>query len=148
MFNVIEEQILKQLKSLELFKGFTIDSEPADYSNYDFISERGCLLVSYNNTSFSDPQTLSTITQEAAYTFKVILGLRYLRTDTLKAGYPYLQEIKRGLTGLRISSGKLYPTKLEYIGKLDRTHYYSYTFAIKLTETGDPQIDNVLPFMR
>lgn len=132
MLDVIENTILEKLRGCETFKGYSIDPEPEDFKNYPFTSELGCLLVSYDSTSYSDPQTLNTITQDATYTFKIIAGLRYFKTNTLKESFPVLQAIKNVLTGVRISSGRLYPTKCQYIGKLDRTHYYSYTFEIKL----------------
>lgn len=144
MLDVIEEQIKEKLRTVELFKGFDIDSEPEDFSSYPFTSELGCLLLSYDNTSYSDPQTLNTITQDATYTFNVIAGLRYFKTNSLKESYPILDAIKKALTGLRISSGRLYPTKCQYIGKLARTHYYRYTFEIKLKSIEATRPDNVL----
>lgn len=144
MLDVIEEQIKEKLKSVELFKGFDIDSEPEDFSSYPFTSELGCLLVSYDSTTYSDPQTLNTITQEATYTFSITAGLRYFKSNTLKESYPVLDAIKKALTGLRISSGRLYPTKCQYIGKLARTHYYRYSFEIKLKSIEATQPDNVL----
>lgn len=148
MLDVIENTIIEQLNTSKLLKGFSIDAEPADFRDYPFTSELGCVLVTYDNTSYSNPQTLSTITQEDTHTFKLIIGLRYFKTNRVSESYPVLKEVKRLLTGLRISSGKLYPTKCQYIGKFERTHYYSYSFAIKLTSVGDTHIDNVLPFIK
>lgn len=143
MLDVIENAILEKLRGCETFKGYSIDPEPEDFKNYPFTSELGCLLVSYDSTSYSDPQTLNTITQEATHTFQVIAGLRYFKTNSLSESHPVLAAIKKALTGLRISSGRLYPTKCQYIGKLDRTHFYRYTFEIKLKSISATQPDNI-----
>lgn len=144
MLELIEETIINQLKSSELFKGFDIDREPENFANYDFLSEFGCLLISFDGITYTNPQTLSNITQTATYQFNIVIGQRYFPTGTLKDSYEFLSEIHRVMTGARVNDGKFYPIELKYLGKLDRTHYYNYKFNIKVTTSSVPEIDNVV----
>lgn len=142
MIEEIENKILDTLKNSGLFKGFDIKPFPEDFDSYSFLSAKGCLLVRYDGSIFSDPETLTSLTQSETYEFSVIAGIRY--QDTLSKNYPVLENIKNELKGLRVREGRLYPKKRMFLGQKNRSSYYGYVFAVKLKSFDSPKNSNVI----
>lgn len=139
MFDKIEEMILDRLNKTPEFKGFEIVPFPENFESFDFNSERGCLLVKYDGSEYSTPQTINFVRQDETLEFSVMAGFRYMRT--LEEAYPYLKEIKKVLTGLNIFGKKLYPKKRQYIGHIKGDLYYGYVFAVTLSSTEETPDD-------
>lgn len=142
MIETIENQIIETLKQNETFKGFDIEPYPENFDRYNFLSAKGCILVRYDGSIYTEPETLVKINQSETYEFSLIAGIRY--QEIFSKNYPVLKEIKKGLTGLQIREGKLYPKKLKYLGQKDRTTYYGYVFAIKLKSFDTPKNSNIV----
>lgn len=130
MLDTIEKEIIKALEDNNDFKKFTTESFPADFEEYVFTSAKGCLLVRYDGSSYSKPQTLYVVTQDETYEFSVLLALRHLKK--YNDAYPYLKKIKETLTGLSIGGKKLYPLKKVFITRKKGDHWWGFVFAITL----------------
>lgn len=149
MFDEIEDLILARLKEVEMFRGFDILPFPENFEKFSFLSGRGCLLIKYDGSTFTDPQTINFVRQNETLEFSVIAGFRYQRT--LKEVYPMLKAIKKTLTGLRYNGKQLYPKKRQYIGHVKGDLYYGYVFAITLPSTETPPDNNppkISPFAK
>lgn len=134
MFDKIEKQIIDKIKSSRKFLGFSIEPFPENFKDYNFTSERGCILVKYDGSEYSKPQTINFVRQDETLEFSVMLGFRYARA--LKDVYPYIKRVHDVLTGLDVFAGKkLYPKKREYIGHIKGDLYYGYVFAVTVPST-------------
>lgn len=142
MIETIENQIIEALKQNKNFKGFEIAPFPEDFDDYRFLSAEGCMLVRYDGSIFSGPETLSAVTQSETYEFSIITGVRY--QETLSKNYPILKGIKETLTGFQIREGKLYPKKCKYLGQKNRACYYGHVFAIKLKSFDKQKNSNIV----
>lgn len=142
MIEEIEKKIIETLEKSGLFMGFDIKPFPEDFDNYNFLSAKGCLLVRYDGSIYSEPETLSSLTQSETYEFSVIAGIRY--QETLSKNYPVLENIKDELKGLKIREGKLYPKKRMFLGQKNRATYYGYVFAVNLKSFDSPKNNNVI----
>ena len=146
---LIDKTITEKLTESEIFNGWTIESFPENFKSYNFTSALGCLLIKYNSTAYSKPDTISAITQDATYEFSVVTGLRYI--ERTEESYPVLDEIYQVLPGLQINGKKMYPTQCNYIGRKDGDIYYESTFKITLpvsSPNDKNNIYNMTPFAR
>ncbi len=140
MFDKIESLIIKTIKSSRKFSGFDIVPFPENFKDYQFSSARGCILVKYDGSEYSKPQTVNFVRQDETLEFSVMLGFRYAKT--LKDVYPHIKKIHKVLTGLDVFAGKkLYPQKREYIGHIKGDLYYGYVFAVTVPSTEEPPDD-------
>lgn len=150
MFDKIEKLILEKIKQSRKFRGFDIEPFPENFEDYQFSSARGCVLVKYDGSEYSKPQTINFVRQDETLEFSVMLGFRYART--LKEVYPYIKNIKKILTGLDVFPGKkLYPKKRQYIGHIKGDLYYGYVFAVTVPsteETPDDTPPKISPFAK
>ncbi len=140
---IIENAILKRLKESEELKGFDIEPYPVDISKFDFISAKGCVLVRYESSSYTKPQTLACVTQDETFEFSVFIALRYLKKYA--DSYPWLRIVKRLLTGLRIKGKQLYPAKRQFVDIVKGDLYWGYSFNITLPAQEDRTMSNVIP---
>ena len=142
MIELIENEIIEKLRTSEMFEGMDIDSFPAQFEDYSFLSALGCLLVQYNGQSFTDPETLAKVSQTDTYTYIIYVGLRSL--SFLREGFPVIEEVKDILTGFVINGGKLYPTSIDYVGKPNPTdNFWKVTFKLKLPNASRYERNNV-----
>lgn len=126
----IETEIIKKLKALDCFDGFQIEPFPVDFEKFAFTSGKGCVLVRYDGSDYTKPQTLNVVTQDETLDFSIIIGLRYLKL--YRNSYLFLENIKHSLTGLKIGGKKLYPKKREFVNKIRGDLYWGYVFSITL----------------
>lgn len=139
MFDKIEQMILEKLKETPKFKGFDVLPFPENFDKFGFKSERGCLLVKYDGSEFTKPETINFVRQDETLEFSVMAGFRYVRT--LQETYPAVEEIRKVLTGMNIFGRKLYPKKRQYIGHVKGDLYYGYVFAVTV-----PSTEETIPF--
>lgn len=130
MIQEVEDKIQSAL-TLEFGKnsGFSIEDFPANIEKYQCTSPKGCILVRYNASTFTKPDTINYVSQTELMEFAVFIGLNFLRK--WEDAYPYLERIKNCLTGLRINSKQLYPTKRDFIQLLNGSVYWGYIFNIE-----------------
>lgn len=126
----IENEIIAKLKPLKLFNGFQIEPYPIEFKKFAFTSAKGCILVKYNGSDYTKPQTLNVVTQDETLEYAVFLGLRYLKN--YRDAYPYLEEIKKNLTGMKIYGKKLYPHTREFVERINGDVFWGYVFRITL----------------
>lgn len=132
MLGLIENQIIQRLKSSDMFKGMDIEPFPADFENYNFLSDLGCMLIRYNGEDFTEPETLGATVQTDTYSFTIYLGMRSL--TLMNEAYPVIKEIKDLLTGYKINESKMYPASIRYAGKINYSdNFWALTFKTKQT---------------
>ncbi|MDD3236811.1 MAG: Gp37 family protein [Candidatus Gastranaerophilales bacterium] len=141
MLETIETAIIDALKPI--FDKFQIESFPADFDSYNFTSAKGCMLVRYDGSIYSKPQTINLVTQDETLEFSVITGLRSLKK--YKDAYPILKQVKDTLTGLVINGKKLYPVKKAFLEKITKDLYWGVSFAITLPTQEVSKESNVVP---
>ena len=142
MIETIENAIIERLKSDPDFKGMDIEPFPANFEEYNFTSEFGCILVRYAGETLSDPQTLTITTQTNNYTFKIALGLRYL--TLLKEAHPFITKIKQLLTGYVINGKRLFVSDINYAGKVNKSDNF-WEITVKIILPYASQKDNIVP---
>lgn len=131
MLEKIEKEILKKLRSCEMFRGMDIEPFPANFEDYNFTSSLGCLLVRYNGEDISQPELVGSLAQTDTYSYVVYCGLRSL--STLNEAYPIIDEIKHTLTSFKINGKELYPQSIKYAGKINYSdNFWALTFKIKM----------------
>lgn len=140
---IVENAIYERLKNSKEFDGFDIEPYPVDISKFDFVSSKGCILVRYEASNFTAPETLYVVNQTETLEFSVFVGLRYLKK--YKDSYKALKQIKRLLTGLSIKGKRLYPKRRQFVDLVKGDLYWGYTFVIELPEMEDVTLDNVVP---
>ena len=140
---IVENAIMDRLMNAEELKGVDIEPYPADISEFDFLSALGCILVRYDNSSYTKPQTMPCVTQDETLEFSVFIGLRYLKA--YRDSYPWLKIIKRLLTGLCVKGKRLYPTKRQFVDLVKGDLYWGYSFNITLPAQEDISLNNVIP---
>lgn len=142
MLETIENAIIYKLEAT--FKEYQIESFPADFDSYSFTSAKGCMLVRYDGSTYSKPQTLCVVTQDETYQFSVITGLRYLKK--YNEAYPIVKQIKKILTGLNVSGKKLYPKKRSFLSKIGKDLYWGYVFSVTMPTQEEIDEDKIIPF--
>lgn len=142
MINEAIEIIKNKLK--EAFPQFTTDDYPEDFNNYIFTSPEGALLVRYDASSYTDPNTTDIITQDETLEIVLFIGLRYKKYSDC---YSILDGILNSINGLNINGQKLYPKKRQYIKKIKRDFWWAITLNLPQF-TGQienlPKIEDVL----
>lgn len=142
--DIIEEAIIERLRSSDELSGFDIDSYPKDILNFNFVSPKGCILVRYEASSYTTPQTTGPVSQDETFEFSVFLGLRYLQK--YRDSYHYIKIIKKLLTGLSIKGKRLYPKKRQFVDLIKGDMYWGYSFNITMPTEEDSKLDNIVPF--
>ena len=142
MIETIEDAIIERLKSENDFAGMDIEPFPANFEEYNFTSEFGCILVRYAGETLSEPQTLTVTTQSDNYTFKIALGLRFL--TYLKQAYPFLKKIKELITGYQVNGKRLYISDINYSGKINKSDNF-WEITVKILLPYASQKDNIVP---
>ncbi len=133
------ETIKNKLKAS--FEGFKVDDYPEDFSKYVFTAPKGCLLVRYDASTFSDPNVIDKVVQDEKAEIVVFMGLRYKQYADC---YDFLDDIKDVLTGLLIDDRKLYPKKRQYIKKIKGDFWWAYTFNLNTTSVQEQNLPNVV----
>lgn len=141
---LVTNKILKKLQTVEFFNGWTIEAFPSDFGEFSFTSALGCLLIKYNGSDYSKPDTLGAVTQYETVEFAVISGLRYIKS--LEEADPVLDEIYKNLTGLCINNEKIYPHQVNYVGNRGGDVYYESIFRITLPVASPCDKNNVYKF--
>ena len=141
----IECNIIKRLKTSELFQGMDIDVFPVNFEEYNFTSSYGCVLIKYNGEDLSEPEELAMVEQTDTYSYIVYLGLRSM--NDLSEAYPLIKEIKDLLTGYKINKCKLYPSSIKHVGKVNyNDHYWAITFKFKMPNVSRFEENNIIKF--
>lgn len=141
---IVTNKIILELQAVEFFKGWSIETFPESFDTYNFTSELGCLLVRYNGSDYSKPDTLGAVTQYETVEFAVISGLRYLKS--LDDAVPVLDEIYKNLTGVSVNNVKIYPHQVNYVGHRGGDVYYESIFKITLPVASPCDKNNVYKF--
>lgn len=107
----VETTVLNALKTN--FPDFDVESFPSDFENYHFTSSKGCILVKFVNTIFSNQTTVWDVEQNASSTFEIISCYRSM-DNYGQIHYPQ-QNIKDTLQGLEILGRKITLEKEEFL---------------------------------
>lgn len=123
----IEKAIIERLKTK--IKGLEIIGFPERPAEYRLIHPKGAILVSYAGATYSEPQSVNAIVQERKMEFDVTVVMRHLRTH--EGAYQYLEDVRRALSGYRISGcSKMYPLRERFLSEENGIWQYNITFAI------------------
>jgi hypothetical protein len=134
MITVIKNTIIEHLKSLadtdENFEGFDVEEFPDKFEGFNFISAKGCLLVRDDGSTFSRSETIEKIVQSETVRVSVLIALRYLEKSSEQD--TFVKRVINELRGVQILTKRLYPTKREYLGRLDTDCWHGVQFEITL----------------
>ena len=120
------DKIKNKLKTT--FPEFCVDDYNNDFDKLLFTAPKGCLLVRYDDSEFSKPETTDKILQSERMKFVVFTGLRYCKNYS--ESYDILDDIKDCLLGLKIQDRKLYLKNRQYIKKIKADYWWAYTLYL------------------
>jgi len=139
----IEDKIIERLKSakttiqvdenttedVEFFAGFDVDSFPAKFEDYSFLSPVGCLLTQYLSTNYAKNKTIGMIVQDKEIKFNLFMALRYLSKHN--EAYPFIDKVEELLTGFKVDEDKqLILQTGQYLDGIDKDLWYGFTFVL------------------
>lgn len=128
MLDNIENALIENIKNI--YPNFDVDSFPLDFDQYDFTNHDGCALIKYQNSTFSQQNTVWEVSQDETYEYKILVGLRYLRK--FSEANSVISNLKKILQGLLIVNHKatLKTVKIEGVDNGDL--WFSITINLKL----------------
>jgi hypothetical protein len=126
-----------------LLKGVKVEDCPGDIFAYQFTNAKGTILVRYDNSVFTKPQTLGAVVQDETMEFSVIAHLQFPKKHS--EIYPYLAKIKKVLTGLCVNGGKLWVQSRKYIGNLKTGVIWGFTCYITVPSGSEEKEDWSMP---
>jgi phage gp37-like protein len=140
----IEDALIARLKSK--VPQLQVDSFPDKPSEFRLLHPKGAILVRYQGSKYSEPQTMGAVVQGRAVEFDIILVMRNLRDH---AGiYAHLDAVRLALTGYRVPGcEKFYLTREEFIDETDGIWQYGIRVATELPNVELPE-DEVLPLLK
>ena len=103
MLTNIEKELIQAIENI--YPDFDVASFPLDFDRYDFTNHDGCALVKYQGSTFSQQNTVWEVSQDETYEYKILFGLRYLRT--FNEANPVISNIKKILQGLLVVNHKV-----------------------------------------
>ncbi len=128
MLDNIEKELIKNIEAI--YPNFDVTSFPLDFERYDFTSHDGCALVKYQGSTFSEQNTVWEVSQDETYEYKILLGLRYLRS--FKDANPVISNLKKILQGLLIVNHKVTLKMIKFEGVDNGDLWFSITINLKL----------------
>lgn len=128
MLTEIENALIENIKAV--YQNFDVTSFPLDFERYDFTNHDGCALVKYQGSTFSQQNTVWEVSQDETYEYKILLGLRYLRT--FQEANPVISNLKKILQGLLIVNHKVTLKMIKFEGVDNGDLWFSITINLKL----------------
>ncbi len=128
MLNDIENTLIEKIKAI--YPNLDVTSFPLDFERYDFTNHDGCALVKYQGSTFSQQNTVWEVSQDETYEYKILLGLRYLRT--FQEANPVISNLKKILQGLLIVNHKVTLKMIKFEGVDNGDLWFSITINLKL----------------
>ena len=131
----IENAIIDVLK--QNFPEREVNSFPAKFEEYTFLSPVGCLLVKYNFTNFAQQETIWFSQQSGIVKFSIIAGYRglfsYGETHNVQ------EKIRNTLRGLLIYGKKITINKEEFLSEINGDLYVGLECSLQITEEDENQ---------
>lgn len=122
-----EQAVIDRLESQ--ITDYKIEGYPDDPLSYVLKHSNGAILVQYDGSSYTEPESYGIVSQKQKAVFGIISITKNLRTHT--GAYDALESIKTALTGYVITGvGRLYPVRDEFLSDRDGIWRYGITFAI------------------
>gem|GEM_PF-4916459 len=128
MINLIENTITEALK--KKFTESQIDSFPVNFEDYSFTSYDSCILIRFEDASFSSQKSITRVNSMQTYNLTVFAGIRYAMKHS--ESYPFLKEIKKVLNGLPILSKRLVLSRIKFEAEISGDLWYSFSVNIEL----------------
>ena len=128
MLTEIEEKLIENIKNL--YPNFDVDSFPLEFERYDFTNHDGCALIKYQGSTFSQQNTVWEVSQDENYEYKILLGLRYLKT--FNEANPVISNLKKILQGLMIINHKVTLKMIKFEGIDNGDLWFSITINLQL----------------
>lgn len=128
MLTNIEKELIQAIENI--YPDFDVASFPLDFDRYDFTNHDGCALVKYQGSTFSQQNTVWEVSQDETYEYKILFGLRYLRT--FNEANPVISNIKKILQGLLVVNHKVTLKMVKIEGTDNGDLWFSITINLKL----------------
>ena len=135
MNNAIEKTIIEAINAV--YPNFDIISFPIDFENFEFTNHDGCVLIKYENSTFSSQNTVWDVRQDETYEYKILTGLRYL--TSFNQANPVIAGMKEILHGLFIVNHKAVFKQIKIEGVDNGDLWFSITIDITLSQHGSKQ---------
>lgn len=133
----IENSIIQKLK--ESFPEVLVQGFPDKPSEFILLHPIGALLVHYQESNYSNSNTLGYISQENKKEFSITIVTRNLREN--QGSYEYLDKVKNILTGFQPDEcSRLMPTKDFFISENKGIWQYGINFSLTTTNIQDLEI--------
>lgn len=123
----VENEILSNLKTN--FADFDVENYPTNFENYHFTSSKGCFLIKFLKTDFSEQNTVWEVNQEMNVTFEIISIYRGM--DNYSQIYYPQEQLKQTLQGLEIAGRKITLVKEEFLKEVNTDLYCKLICSIK-----------------
>lgn len=135
MNNAVEKTITVAIKAV--YPNFDVISFPIDFENFEFTNHDGCVLIKYENSTFTTQRTVWNVEQVETYEYKILVGLRYL--TSFNQANPIISALKEVLHGLFVINHKITFKQIKIEGTDNGDLWFSITINLTLSEQGPQQ---------
>ncbi|HOW51756.1 MAG TPA: Gp37 family protein [bacterium] len=137
----IETAIIDRLNAR--ITGLSIEPYPENPSTYKLLAPVGAVLIRYDSSAYSAPQSTDSIVQNRTQQWEITLIMRNLHD---KGGlHAAVDTVRKVLTGHKIAGcKKMYPTKDQFINEDNGIWQHGFMFAVptKSVEDDDETVNN------